>query len=71
MHAATAGGTTAERVAGWSPAWPIILAVLARLVAWSFVPEGRFASDEESYVHAGINLLTRGEQDVFWPPFTG
>src|SRR5262245_64914397 len=71
MHAGTAGGTTAERVADWSPAWPIALAVLARAVAWCFVPEGRFASDEESYVRAGIGLLTRGEQDLFWPPFTG
>jgi 4-amino-4-deoxy-L-arabinose transferase-like glycosyltransferase len=52
-------------------AWAVALAVLIRLAVWLFVPDSRFASDEDSYYRAGTTLLATGEQDLFWPPGTG
>jgi hypothetical protein len=51
--------------------WPVAVAVAVRLAVWLTVPHTRFASDEDSYFRVGINLLTTGEQDLFWPPLTG
>jgi 4-amino-4-deoxy-L-arabinose transferase-like glycosyltransferase len=56
---------------GRMSAWPVALAVLIRLAVWLFVPDSRFASDEDSYYRAGTTLLATGEQDLFWPPGTG
>src|SRR6478736_2800599 len=53
------------------PAAPIAVAALLRLMAWVLMPVGRFASDEQGYVDAGIHLATTGRQDLFWPPMTG
>lgn len=52
-------------------AWPIVVAVTVRLVAWLMQPGTRFASDEASYFLAGTALRINGEQDLFWPPLTG
>ena len=49
----------------------VAVAVLVRLSAWWLLPAGRFASDEDSYYRVGTTLLATGEQDLFWPPFTG
>jgi hypothetical protein len=51
--------------------WPVAVAVFARLAAWAFLSDGRFASDEQGYVEAGMALATTGRQDLFWPPLTG
>ena len=50
--------------------WPLALAIALRVVVWLAVPDTRFASDEGSYFSAATALLTRGEQDLFWPPLT-
>ena len=54
-----------------SSAWPITLAAAIRVAIWFLIPDTRFASDEESYYKAGMQLLSSGEQDMFWPPATG
>ena len=51
--------------------WPIAFAVILRAIVWQLVPDSRYASDEAGYVNAGVALAERGEQDLFWPPFTG
>lgn len=51
--------------------WPLALAVAIRLAAWAMIPASRFASDEDSYFQVATALLTRGQQDFFWPPVTG
>src|SRR6476620_5122514 len=53
------------------PVAPIAVAALLRLLAWVLMPVERFASDEQGYVDAGIQLATTGQQDLFWPPMTG
>ena len=53
------------------PVAPIAVAALLRLMAWVLMPVERFASDEQGYVDAGIQLATTGRQDLFWPPMTG
>lgn len=50
---------------------PIAIAALVRLGAWTLIPGARFASDEQGYVNAGVQLATTGQQDLFWPPMTG
>lgn len=44
---------------------------MVRLMAWVLIPATRFASDEQGYVDAGVQLATTGRQDLFWPPMTG
>ena len=51
--------------------WPVVAAVLIRLVVWLWVPASQFASDEDSYYQVATALLARGHQDLFWPPVTG
>src|SRR4051812_23521237 len=50
---------------------PIAIAALVRLGAWFLISGARFASDEQGYVDAGVQLATTGRQDLFWPPMTG
>ena len=47
------------------------LAIILRLGVWALIPASRFASDEQGYLQAGSALAATGEQDLFWPPFTG
>ena len=68
-HSAAWRSVTGRR--GTSPLWPVALAAAARLIAWLLVPASRFASDEDSYFQVSTALLTRGHQDLFWPPVTG
>ncbi len=58
---------------GFSPSevWPVALAIAVRVGVWLVLPGSRFASDEGGYFHAGVALLSTGEQDIFWPPVTG
>lgn len=42
----------------------------ARLAAWALIPATGFASDEGSYFQVATRLLTTGDPDLFWPPFT-
>jgi hypothetical protein len=58
-------------VLGQRAVWPVAVAVAVRLAVWLSLPHTRFASDEDSYYRVGINLLTTGAQDLFWPPLTG
>jgi len=51
--------------------WAVVIAIAARLIAWSFVSPSHFASDEDSYFQVATALLERGHHDVFWPPVTG
>jgi hypothetical protein len=51
--------------------WPVAVAIVVRVVIWSVLPDQRFASDEDSYYQVARTLLASGEQDLFWPPFTG
>ena len=51
--------------------WPVAIAVAVRLGVWLVVSPERLASDEDSYVRAGLTLLSTGQQDLFWPPGTG
>lgn len=64
-------GRRALGLRSWDGLWPLALAVVIRLMAWAAIPASRFASDEESYFQVATALLTRGEQDLFWPPVTG
>lgn len=68
-HSAAWRSVTGRR--GTAPLWPVALAAAARLIAWLLVPASRFASDEDSYFQVSTALLTRGHQDLFWPPVTG
>jgi hypothetical protein len=51
--------------------WPLAVAAIVRIAAWSLIPGARFASDEHGYVDAGFALAATGQQDLFWPPLTG
>ena len=63
--------TTDNGASGGAPLWPVAVAVGARLAAWALIPATGFASDEESYFQVATRLLTTGDPDLFWPPFTG
>jgi hypothetical protein len=50
---------------------PVAVGAFVRVSAWALISGARFASDEQGYVDAGIQLATTGQQDLFWPPLTG
>ena len=51
--------------------WLLALAIAVRFGLWFIISPTRLASDEDSYLRAGMLLLTTGQQDLFWPPGTG
>ncbi len=71
MNWQAAAKTSAAGGVSRSVVWPLALAVVIRVGVWLTLPASRFASDEDSYFQVGITLVTTGQQDLFWPPFTG
>ncbi|MFC1851322.1 hypothetical protein ACFL27_14085 [candidate division CSSED10-310 bacterium] len=48
----------------------LTIALGIRVAFWALIPVEMVASDESTYYHAGLRLLTEGVQDVFFPPLT-
>jgi len=50
--------------------WVVGVAAAVRLAVWFTIPDGYFASDENSYYSEALRFIDSGVLGTFWPPVT-